>query len=130
MGNSFKQINSMTKLYVGNLNWETTEESLRLAFSQDDRTVTEVNIISDRDTGRPRGFAFIEMGSKEDAEAATAALHETDLDGRQIKVNQAKERNPGGSGGSRGGERGGGGGYGGGGGGYGGGGGGRGGGRW
>ena len=122
----------MSKLYVGNLNWETTEDALRSAFAQDGRTVNEVNIISDRDTGRPRGFAFIEMGSKEEADAAISALNDTDLDGRQIKVNQAKERQPRSSGGDRGdrGDRGGGGYGGGGGGGYGGGGGGRGGGRW
>ncbi len=92
----------MTKLYVGNLTSETPEDSLRLAFSQDGRTVKEVNIISDRDTGRPRGFAFIEMGSDQDAQAAISALDGIEIDGRMIKVNEAKERQPrGGGGGGR-----------------------------
>ena len=130
----------MSRLYVGNLSWDTTQDSLRALFESGGRTVKDVHIVSDRETGRPRGFAFVEMGSKAEADAAIAALDGQDLDGRQIKVNEAKERAPrpgggggfGGGGGGRGGG-GGGGGRGGGGGGYGGGGGGRGGGgrdRW
>jgi RNA recognition motif-containing protein len=116
----------MTRLYVGNLSWNTTDQSLRSAFEADGRTVKDVHIMTDRDTGRSRGFAFVEMGSKEDAQAAIQALDGANIDGRQIKVNEARERAPrpaggGGGGGYRGG---GGGGYGGGGGGYGGGGGG------
>ena len=113
----------MTKLYVGNLSWDTTEDTLRNAFSQDGRAVKDVAIISDRETGRPRGFAFVEMGSKSDADAAINALDGKSLDGRNIKVNEAQERQPrsGGGGGGRGGYGGGGGGRGGGGGGYGGG---------
>ena len=100
------------RIYVGNLSWDTNEESLRMAFSQDGRNVKEVSIVTDRDTGKPRGFAFVEMGSDQDAQAAISALDGTELDGRNIKVNEAKERQPRGGGGG-----GGGGGYGGGGGG-------------
>jgi RNA recognition motif-containing protein len=121
----------MSRLYVGNLSWDTTQDSLRSLFESGGRTVKDVHIVSDRETGRPRGFAFVEMGSKAEADAAIAALDGADLDGRQIKVNEAKERapRPGGGGGGfggggRGGGGGGGGGRGGGGGGYGGGGGG------
>jgi cold-inducible RNA-binding protein len=118
----------MSRLYVGNLSWDTNQDTLRAAFEADGRSVKEVHIMTDRETGRPRGFAFVEMNSKSDADAAIQALDGTDLDGRQIKVNEAKEREPraGGGGGGRGGGfgGGGGGGRGGGGGGYGGGGGG------
>jgi hypothetical protein len=116
-----------TRLYVGNLSWNTTEDSLRAAFEQGGRTVKSCQIITDRDTGRPRGFAFVEMANDADAQAATQALDGVELDGRPIRVNEARERTErprGGGGGGYGG--GGGGGYGGGGGGgYGGGGGGR-----
>jgi RNA recognition motif-containing protein len=106
----------MSRLYVGNLSWDTTDQSIRQAFEQDGRTVKDVHIMADRDTGKPRGFAFVEMGSKAEADAAIAALDGKMLDGRNIKVNEAKERPPraGGGAGYRGG---GGGGYGGGGGG-------------
>ncbi len=95
----------MTRLYVGNLSWDTTEDSLRNTFSQDGRSVTEVHIVSDRETGRPRGFAFVEMGSKADADGAISTLDGSELDGRNIKVNEAQERQPrgGGGGGGRGG---------------------------
>jgi RNA recognition motif-containing protein len=84
-----------TKLYVGNLNYTTTEDGLRTAFAADGRTVREVAIPNDRETGRPRGFAFVEMGSEGDAKAAIAALDGKDLDGRSLRVNEAKERIPG-----------------------------------
>ncbi|MEM7515858.1 MAG: RNA-binding protein, partial [Planctomycetota bacterium] len=80
------------RLYVGNLSWDTTEDSLRFAFEQDGRNVSEVNIISDRETGRPRGFAFVEMGNDQDGEAAISALDGIELDGRNIRVNEAQER--------------------------------------
>ena len=87
------------KVYVGNLATETTEESLRNAFEQDGRSVSEVHIVTDRNTGSPRGFAFVEMGSDQDAQAAISALDGTEIDGRKIKVNEAREREPrGGSG--------------------------------
>ena len=82
----------MSKLYVGNLSWDTTEDTLRQAFSQDGRKVNNVSIITDRDTGRPRGFAFVEMGSKDDANNAILALNETEIDGRNIRVNEAQDR--------------------------------------
>jgi cold-inducible RNA-binding protein len=107
-----------TRLYVGNLNYTTTEDDLRSAFAADGRKVQEVAIPSDRETGRPRGFAFVTMGSESDAKAAIAAMDGKDLDGRSLKVNEAQERPPraGGGGGGGGGGRGGGGGGGGGGG--------------
>ena len=115
------------KLYVGNLSWDTTEETLRLAFGEDGRTVSNVTILTDRETGRPRGFGFVEMGSEEDARTAISALDGAEIDGRNIRVNEAQERAPrsGGFGGGSGGGGGGGGGGGFGGGGSGGGGGGR-----
>ena len=109
-----------SRLYVGNLSFDTTEDTLRDALSQDGRNVKDVNIMTDRDTGRPRGFAFAEMGSEQDAQAAIQALDGSDLDGRSLTVNEARERQPRGGGGGGGGGRGGGG-YGGGGGGGGGG---------
>jgi RNA recognition motif-containing protein len=102
-----------TRLYVGNLSFSTTEATLRATFEADGRKVVEVKVVTDRDTGQPRGFAFVEMGSPADAEAAIAALDGKNLDGRTIKVNIAQERAPGrgggGGGGGRGGGRGGGG---------------------
>jgi cold-inducible RNA-binding protein len=95
-----------TRLYVGNLSYQTNEASLREAFEQDGRKVTEVKIVTDRETGQPRGFAFVEMGSPADAEAAIAALNGRDLDGRTLKVNEAQERSGGGGRGGGGGGRG------------------------
>jgi hypothetical protein len=119
-----------TRLYVGNLSFQTTEDSLRAAFGGDGRQVTEVKIMLDRDTGRSRGFAFVEMATEQDAQGAIQAMNGADLDGRPLKVNEAQPRqDSGGRGGFGGGGGGGRGGYGGGGGGgrggYGGGGGGR-----
>ncbi len=102
-----------TKLYVGNLNFKTTEASLRAAFESNGRKVTEVAIVADKMTGRPRGFAFVRMGTPEDAAAAIQELNGADLDGRPLRVNEADDRPPQ----SRGPGGGGGGGYGGGGGG-------------
>jgi hypothetical protein len=117
-----------TRLYVGNLSFQTTEESLRAAFGGDGRQVTEVKIMLDRDTGRSRGFAFVEMANDQDAQGAIQAMNGADLDGRPLKVNEAQPRQDGGGrggfGGGGGGSRGGFGGGGGGRGGYGGGGGG------
>ncbi len=92
-----------TRLYVGNLSYNTTEESLRAAFEADGRQVEGVSIITDRMSGRPRGFAFVEMVSAEDAEKAVAALDGQQLDGRALKVSEARERAPGGGGGGGGG---------------------------
>ena len=104
-----------TRLYIGNMSWDTTEDGLMAALSAGGRTVKDLHIVSDRETGRPRGFAFAEFNSEADAQAAIADLDGKDLDGRALKVNEAQERKPRAGGG--GGGRGGGGGYGGGGGG-------------
>ena len=104
-------------LYVGNLSYDTTQDRLVELFGVHGQ-VNSVNVITDRDTGRPRGFAFVEMATEEAARAAIAALNGQDVDGRALTVNEAKPREPrtGGFGGGRGDDRGGGrGGYGGGG---------------
>jgi RNA recognition motif-containing protein len=99
------------KLYVGNLPYSATEQSLRDAFAASG-TVDTVSVITDRDTGQSKGFAFVEMASDGEAQAATAAMNGTTMDGRQIKVNEAKPREKGGGGGRGGFGGGGGGGYG------------------
>jgi RNA recognition motif-containing protein len=119
------------RLYVGNLSFNATPDSLRAAFAGFGE-VSDVHIASDRETGQSRGFAFVTMGTSEQAQKAIAEMNGTLLDGRPLRVNEAEERQSGGGGG-RGGGGGGGGGRGGGGGGRGGGGGGgggRGGNRW
>ena len=107
------------RLYVGNLSFQATSETVRAAFAQHGE-VTDVHVVSDRETGQSRGFAFVTMGSAQEAAKAIAEMNGAMLDGRALRVNEAEERQ------SRGGGGGGGGGYGGGGGGggYGGGGGG------
>jgi RNA recognition motif-containing protein len=97
-----------TRLYVGNLSYQTTQDSLRAAFEQGGGKVVEVKIVTDRDTGQPRGFAFVEMSSPAEAQAAIAALDGQQLDGRTLKVNEAQERSGGGGRGGGGGGRGGG----------------------
>ena len=92
-----------TRLYVGNLPFSVDESTLRSLFEQNDRTVEEVKLITDRDTGRPRGFGFGEMGSSEDADTAIRELDGYSLDGRALKVNEARERTGGGGRGGRGG---------------------------
>ena len=114
------------KLYVGNLSFNTTNQDLNELFGQIG-TVESANIIEDRETGRSRGFGFVEMSSKSEGENAIAQLDGKEVEGRNLKVNEAKAREErGGGGGGRGGYGGGGGGRGGnrggGGGGYGGGG--------
>ena len=95
------------KLYVGNLPYTATEQSLREAFAASG-TVDSVSVITDRDTGQSKGFAFVEMASDSEAQAATQAMNGQMLDGRQIKVNEAKPRESrGGGGGGGGGGRGG-----------------------
>ena len=91
------------KLYVGNLPYSATEQSLREAFAASG-TVDTVSLFTDRDTGQSKGFAFVEMSSDREAQAATEAMNGKMLDGRQIKVNEAKPReNNRGGGGNRGG---------------------------
>ena len=92
------------KIYIGNLSFDTTEESLRQTFESYGE-ITDLNVIMDRDTGRPRGFAFIEMSSQSEAQAAIEALDGKELDGRTLKVNEARQRENRGGGGGRGGYR-------------------------
>jgi cold-inducible RNA-binding protein len=99
------------KLYVGNLPYSATEQSLREAFAASG-TVDSVSLITDRDTGQSKGFGFIEMSTDQEAQAATQAMNGKMLDGRQIKVNEAKPRETRGGAGGRSGYGGGGGGYG------------------
>lgn len=81
-----------SKLYVGNLNYQTQEPELRDLFAQYGEVISS-NIITDRDTGRSRGFGFVEMASEEEARAAENALNGQEFDGRQLKVNEARPRN-------------------------------------
>ena len=89
----------MTKnVYVGNLSFDTTQGKLQELFEAHGQ-VSTVNVITDRDTGRPRGFAFVEMMTDEGASAAIRALDGQDMDGRALKVSEAKPRAPRGGGG-------------------------------
>jgi RNA recognition motif-containing protein len=88
-----------TRLYVGNLSFQTDENALTAAFGADGRQVVSVKIMVDRDTGRSRGFGFVEMASDQDAQAAIQAMNGTDLDGRKLRVNEAEPRPQGGGGG-------------------------------
>ena len=88
-------IMSNSKLYVGNLSFKTTEDELRSAFSQFG-TVTDLYVAMDKMTGRPRGFAFVTMGTPEEAKAATEKMNGTDLGGRQLTVNEARPKEEGG----------------------------------
>jgi cold-inducible RNA-binding protein len=80
----------MTKLYVGNLPFTATEETVRNLFASHG-TVEKVSLINDRDTGRPRGFGFVEM-SNSDASRAMQALDGKDFDGRPLKINEAQDK--------------------------------------
>ena len=93
-----------TKLFVGNLSFKTTENDLQDAFAAHG-TVVETNLMMDRMTGRPRGFAFVTMSSPEEAQKAIDAMHGKDFDGRALTVNIARprEERPGGGGGGGGG---------------------------
>src|SRR5512133_931364 len=92
-----------TKLFVGNLSFNTTENDLQDAFAAHG-TVVEANLMTDRTSGRPRGFGFVTMGSAEEAQKAVDALNGSTLDSRSITVNEARpktERSGGGYGGGR-----------------------------
>jgi RNA recognition motif-containing protein len=82
------------RLYVGNLPYDADEASLREAFGQEGRVVERVHIVLDRETQRPRGFAFVEMASEEQAKAAIVALDGTVLGTRQLRVTEAEDRRP------------------------------------
>lgn len=97
-----------TRLYVGNLSFNTTKDTIQAAFGEWG-DVTDVHVVMDRDTGRPRGFAFVTMGSPSEATQAISKMNGQMLDGRPLRVNEAEERQPrgGGGGGGGGGGRGG-----------------------
>jgi cold-inducible RNA-binding protein len=76
------------KVYVGNLNYNTTETTLRALFAEYGE-IESVNVITDRDTGRPKGFAFVEMATEQEAQAAISALNGKQVDDREIKVDKA-----------------------------------------
>ncbi len=97
-----------TKLFVGNLSFNTTENDLQDAFASHG-TVVEANLMTDRATGRPRGFGFVTMSTPEEAQKAIQALNGAQLDGRALTVNEARprEERSGGGGGGGGGYRGG-----------------------
>jgi cold-inducible RNA-binding protein len=78
-------------IFVGNLSYSTNEDALRTLFEQHGE-VTSVRMVTDRQTGRPRGFAFVEMANDEEARAAITAINGTDLDGRALKVDEGRER--------------------------------------
>jgi RNA recognition motif-containing protein len=94
-------------LYVGNLPFSAGEDDIRALFEQKGRSVTEVKLITDRDTGRPRGFGFVEMASSEDADGAIRDLNGAEFQGRALTVNEARERERGGGGAGGGNRRGG-----------------------
>ena len=89
------------RIYVGNLPFSADESSVKSLFEQNDLSVTEVKLITDRETGRPRGFGFVEMANSEDADKAISDLNGHQMDGRALTVNEAKERSEGGGGGRR-----------------------------
>jgi RNA recognition motif-containing protein len=98
-----------TRLYVGNLSFNTTADGVRTAFEQFG-TVTDVHLVTDRETGRARGFAFVTMGTPDEAAKAMQSMDGQTLDGRPLRVNEAEQRQQRGGGGGGGGYRGGGGG--------------------
>ena len=91
------------RLYVGNLPYDADEAGLRELFARDGRVVERVHIVLDRETQKPRGFAFIEMGSEEQARAALASLDGTMFGMRNLRISEAEDRRPGGPGGGPGG---------------------------
>src|SRR5258708_25925425 len=95
----------MTNIFVGNLSYQTTQEELLAAFSAYGN-VERVNIVTDRDTGQPRGFAFVEMTERRDAETAISQLNGAEVNGRAMNGNEARPKPTGGGGGGFGGGRG------------------------
>jgi cold-inducible RNA-binding protein len=88
----------MTNIFVGNLSYETTQDELHNAFAQYG-SVERVSVVTDRDTGQARGFAFVEMTERSDAAAAIAKLNGYELHGRALNVNEARPKTTGGGGG-------------------------------
>lgn len=95
----------MTNIFVGNLSYQTTQEDLYAAFAAYG-SVERVNIVTDRESGQPRGFAFVEMTERNDAENAISRLNGAELNGRAMNVNEARPKPTGGGGGGYGGGRG------------------------
>ena len=91
-------------IYVGNLSWEVTQDDLKEAFEAHGQ-VASANLVTDKYTGKSRGFGFVEMPVEDEARSAMGALNGTDLKGRQLNVNEAKPRNDRGGGGGGGGDR-------------------------
>lgn len=87
----------MTNIFVGNLSYQTTQDDLNAAFAAYG-AVERVTIVTDRDTGQPRGFAFVEMTEKRDAETAISQLNGAEINGRALNVNEARPKPTGGSG--------------------------------
>ena len=92
----------MTNIFVGNLSYQTTQDELYSAFAQYGG-VERVNVVTDRDTGQPRGFAFVEMTDASEAQTAISQLNGAELNGRAMNVNEARPKPTGGSYGNRGG---------------------------
>src|SRR5271154_3006764 len=90
----------MKNIFVGNLSFGATEQAVRTLFEAHG-AVERVNIVTDRDTGQPRGFGFVEMSNDDEAQRAIAALNGTSLDGRALNVNEAHPKPAGGGGGGR-----------------------------
>jgi len=82
-----------TKLYVGNLNYDTTKEKLEEVFSKAGKVV-DANVITDKYTGRSKGFAFVEMATEEEAQKAVSEVNDAEIDGRNVKVDEARPRKP------------------------------------
>jgi len=95
----------MMNIFVGNLSFQTTQDELHAAFSQYGN-VERVNIVTDRDSGQPRGFAFVEMSDRSAAEQAISQLNGQEMNGRTLNVNEARPKPQGGGGGGYGGGRG------------------------
>jgi cold-inducible RNA-binding protein len=94
----------VTNIFVGNLSYQTTQDDLQAAFSAYG-SVERVSIVTDRDTGQPRGFAFVEMAEANAAQTAISQLNGTELNGRTLNVNEARPKPTGGGGGGFGGRR-------------------------
>ncbi|GAB4370079.1 MAG: RNA-binding protein [Acidobacteriota bacterium] len=90
-----------TNLYVGNLPFSASQDEVRDLFENEGCSVTSVNLINDRETGRPRGFGFVETATPEDAQKAIQALDGREFGGRSLKVNEARSRQGGGGGNRR-----------------------------
>lgn len=90
----------MKNIFVGNLDFGATEESIRSLFEQYG-VIERINVVTDRDTGRPRGFAFVEMTNAAEADRAIESLNGTELGGRSLNVNEARPKTNGGGGGGR-----------------------------